>query len=65
VVDARVDGRRVELTVADDGCGFDAAQAPGAADGHFGLQVMRTRAQALGGTLHVQATMTIIGREDV
>jgi signal transduction histidine kinase len=39
----------VELTVADDGCGFsDAAKA-----GHFGLGVMRQRAEEAGGTLEI------------
>ena len=40
---------RLELTVQDDGCGFDAARA---GDGH-GLRNMVRRAQGLGGTLTV------------
>jgi signal transduction histidine kinase/ligand-binding sensor domain-containing protein len=37
-----------ELTVTDDGCGFDEADAAGAAEGHFGLVGMRERAARLG-----------------
>ena len=40
--------RAVVLTIRDDGRGFDAAAAPGAEAGHFGLQGMRERAAALG-----------------
>jgi len=39
----------VSLTVRDDGRGFDPAQAPGAAQGHFGLLGMRERGERLGG----------------
>lgn len=38
------------VSVADDGAGFDPARVP---DGHYGLQIMRERAQALGGDLNV------------
>jgi signal transduction histidine kinase len=41
----------VSLTVRDDGRGFDPAQAPGAAQGHFGLLGMRERGERLGGYL--------------
>ena len=40
----------VELVVADDGRGFDAAQV--APDG-FGLRGMRERAAQIGATLHI------------
>ena len=36
------------LTVADDGCGFEQAQALGATEGHFGLVGMRERASRVG-----------------
>ena len=40
---------RLELTVTDDGRGFDPATAPGVEDGHLGLTVMRERARGYGG----------------
>ncbi len=46
------DGGQLQLQIADDGRGFDPATArPGR-----GLASLRTRAQALGGTLEIQAT---------
>ncbi|MCD6041978.1 MAG: sensor histidine kinase [Burkholderiales bacterium] len=42
----------VELSVSDDGCGFDAAAAP---RGRWGMTTMRERAQAAGGELHVDS----------
>ena len=36
------------LRVANDGAPFDAATAPGAAEGHFGLEGMRQRARRIG-----------------
>ena len=47
---------RLELTVSDDGCGFDPATAPGVEDGHLGLTVMRQRARGFGGDCEVQST---------
>jgi len=43
------DDERLELTVSDDGRGFDLETAPGAEDGHLGLTVMRERARGHGG----------------
>lgn len=48
-VEYAADEDRLELTVADDGCGFDLSAAPGAEDGHLGLTVMRERARGYGG----------------
>ena len=45
--DAAPDGRWL-LRVANDGAPFDPATAPGAAEGHFGLEGMRQRARRLG-----------------
>ncbi len=39
------------LRLANDGTPFDPATAPGAAEGHFGLEGMRQRARRLGATL--------------
>ncbi len=47
---------RLELTVSDDGCGFDPATAPGVEDGHLGLTVMRQRARGFGGDCEVEST---------
>ncbi len=48
-VELEIGGERVVLRVRDDGRGL----IPSAAPGHFGLSVMRERAEALGGTLRV------------
>ena len=44
---------RVELRVEDDGCGPAANAAPGAMNGHHGLEIMRERARRIGGELEV------------
>ena len=54
VIEARAAGGRLELTVCDDGPGF--ATAAGPSDGHFGLLLMRERAQAVGAELVVDST---------
>jgi signal transduction histidine kinase len=43
----------VELTISDDGVGFD-AEGPGP-EGHFGMTMMRERAQVAGGTYTIQS----------
>ena len=42
------EGGGVQLTISDDGRGFDPEKAPGATAGHFGLLGMRERAARLG-----------------
>jgi signal transduction histidine kinase len=58
-IDIRVsyDERQVTLTVADDGCGFDAeAHTTARADHeHFGLVTMRERAEHVGGGLRIES----------
>jgi signal transduction histidine kinase len=52
------DERQVALTIADDGCGFD-AHAPVSAsrdNEHFGLVTMRERAEHVGGGLRIEST---------
>ena len=44
---------RLDLTVADDGRGFDPATAAGVEDGHLGLTVMRERARGYGGDCEI------------
>jgi len=46
----------VELSIRDDGRGFDPAQANGPKDGHFGLQGMRERIKRLGGKLEIRSS---------
>jgi PAS domain S-box-containing protein len=53
VVTVDSDPDRVVLTVADNGCGFDAAAVPPA--GHLGVLGMRERAEAIGGRLQVES----------
>ncbi|MEO8257487.1 MAG: ATP-binding protein [Acidobacteriota bacterium] len=51
------DDSQVTLTIADDGCGFD-ADAPAKAphdDEHFGLVTMRERAERAGGELQIDS----------
>ena len=47
----------VELSITDDGRGFDLQSAPRDETGHFGLLGMRERAQALGGQLTIESTI--------
>jgi len=55
VVAVRYADHRVELTVTDDGKGFDAAHPPPPISGHFGLFGMGERAQKLHGELTVKS----------
>jgi signal transduction histidine kinase len=50
------DARRVQLSVRDDGRGFD-NQAGNGHDGHFGLVGMRERAEQIGGTLSINSRL--------
>ncbi len=54
-VEVRVDraGGRLKVEVADDGCGFEPEKPVG--PGHFGLAVMRERAELAGGRLWVDS----------
>ncbi|HEV7747196.1 MAG TPA: two-component regulator propeller domain-containing protein [Pyrinomonadaceae bacterium] len=48
--------RRVQLSVRDDGRGFDKQGAANGKTGHFGLIGMRERAEQLGGTFSVRSS---------
>ena len=50
------DARRVQLSVKDDGCGFDNRAADNGQAGHFGLIGMRERAEQIGGTLSIHSS---------
>ncbi len=52
-ITSRLVSGRLEVTVEDDGRGFDIAHCPGSNDGHFGLEMMRERAAALTGRCSV------------
>ncbi len=55
-VTVRREGERVEVEVRDDGRGFvDEDGRGGARAGHFGLDVMRERAERLGGCLAIES----------
>jgi signal transduction histidine kinase len=47
------DGSSARLSVRDDGDGFSTEDA--VSDSHFGLQMMRERAEAAGGLLHIRS----------
>ena len=46
-------GREVEVSVRDDGCGFEWGRQRGTAQGHFGLQGMKERVESLRGRLTI------------
>jgi signal transduction histidine kinase len=47
------------LTIRDDGQGFDPSLAPGVGQEHFGLSIMRERAEQVGGRMEIRS---ILGR---
>ena len=47
-------GPRLRATIADDGRGFDMGR-PGGEAGHFGLAIMRERAEGVGGALTIES----------
>lgn len=55
-IDYAVADDRLDLTVSDDGVGFDPATAPGVEDGHLGLTVMRERARSHGGECEITSS---------
>jgi ligand-binding sensor domain-containing protein/signal transduction histidine kinase len=54
-VDLVFDARRVQLSVRDDGHGFDSQMATNGPVDHFGLVGMRERAAQIGGTLAIHS----------
>jgi ligand-binding sensor domain-containing protein/signal transduction histidine kinase len=51
----RIETRKLNLQVSDDGCGFNADNVFASAKGHFGLIGMRERAERLGGELRLES----------
>jgi signal transduction histidine kinase len=49
------DARRVQLSIRDDGRGFDDQAAGNGQATHFGLIGMRERAEQIGGTLSIHS----------
>ena len=48
-------GDRIRISVEDDGQGFDPAQVTGEGQRYFGLQIMRERAESVGGDLELDS----------
>lgn len=53
LVDAYREGSNLILAVRDDGCGFDGGMVAGPGEYHFGMSIMRERAESLGGRLEI------------
>jgi ligand-binding sensor domain-containing protein/two-component sensor histidine kinase len=51
------DAKRLRMTVADDGCGFEGAVNSSGPDGHFGLKGMRERAQQIQAEIRVDSAI--------
>ena len=46
----------LNLSVRDDGCGFDLGHRPGQTEGHFGLDGITERIERLGGTFKIDSS---------
>jgi two-component sensor histidine kinase len=57
-VELRFGAHDLEMTIQDDGCGFDGQPHPQSSgpEGHFGLTGMRERTAEIGGTLAIDST---------
>ena len=49
------DGDRAQITVEDDGRGFEPGEVARRKEGHFGLQTMQERAEGVGGTFEIDS----------
>ena len=54
-IDLAYEGKKVRMTIADDGRGFAGAVNSSGPDGHFGLRGMRERAAQIGAELNVKS----------
>ena len=50
-----VENGRLNVSVRDDGTGFDPSSAPGVEQGHFGIEGIRERISAFKGTLRIDS----------
>lgn len=50
-----IHGDQLLFSVKDDGCGFDPPSRPGPGEGHFGLQGIQERVEAIGGTITIES----------
>ena len=48
-------GNEITLNISDDGCGFDMLEASDTEQKHFGLSIMRERAEQVGGRLEIRS----------
>lgn len=51
-----LDGSKVQITITDDGNGFDVSHSGHGNSGHFGLVFMRDRIEQIGGSLQIEST---------
>jgi signal transduction histidine kinase len=56
-IDLAYEGKKVRMTIADDGRGFEGAVNSSGPEGHFGLRGMRERAAQIGAALHVKSRL--------
>lgn len=49
-----LEGRRIEFSVQDDGCGFRPGNVPSMRQGHFGLAGIRERTRKLNGSINIE-----------
>jgi ligand-binding sensor domain-containing protein len=55
LIDLKFDHRRVQLSVRDNGRGFDVGANGSSSNGHFGLIGMRERSEQIGGALFIHS----------
>lgn len=51
-----IEDHKLLFSVADNGCGFDPASAPGVRDGHFGLTGIRERIRHMNGSIRINSS---------
>jgi DNA-binding NarL/FixJ family response regulator/signal transduction histidine kinase len=54
-VDVRLIGKYAQIAITDDGRGFDVSQTADVDTNHFGLTIMRERAENVGGQLEIRS----------
>ena len=64
-VDLAYEEKKIHLTIADDGVGFEGAINSTGPEGHFGLRGMRERAAHIGAELNVTSRLGQGTRIDV